>query len=141
MNAFENKQKMNNYLKFIVLLLLVSGVSFALHIFTLVGMDKVSYWEETNYSLEGMYIFGFITSLFVILFILLAQWAMPKKLGLVFLGLMTVKTIASYIYIHDGLNLFEHDFIEYNFLVVFFVFLFLDVFVAFRVINEADRAD
>ena len=105
------------------------------------GMDSHSFWEETSYSLEGMYTFGFVSSLCVVVFILLAQWAMPKKVGLVFLGLMTVKAIASYIYIHNGLDIFEHDFIEYNFLVVFFVFLFFDVFVAFRIINEPERAD
>ncbi|NGM63317.1 hypothetical protein G5B30_15515 [Sphingobacterium sp. SGG-5] len=132
---------MNDYLKFILLLLLVSGIAFGGHHLVVAGMDSHSFWEETSYSLEGMYTFGFVSSLCVVVFILLAQWAMPKKVGLVFLGLMTIKAIASYIYIHNGLDVFEHDFIEYNFLVVFFVFLFFDVFVAFRIINEPERAD
>jgi len=63
---------------------------------------------------------------------------MPEKLGLIFLALMTLKGVASYIYIKNGLNKFENDFIEYNFLVVFFIFLFFDVYIAFSALNQED---
>jgi len=132
---------MNNYLKYIVLLLMVTIAAFAAHYLVLNGMDASGYWQQSGYSLTGMYTFGTVSSFCVILFVLIAQWAMPKKLGLVFLGAMTVKAIASYIYIHGGLGIFENDFLEYNFLIVFFIFLFFDVFVAFQVINQTDMAD
>ncbi len=138
MNTFENKQKMNNYLKYLMLLLFVAAASFAAHYLVVNSMDVSQYWLQSGYSLMGMYTFGVVSSFCVIVFVLVAQWAMPKKLGLVFLGAMTVKAIASYIYIHGGLGMFENDFLEYNFLIVFFIFLFLDVFVAFHVINQTD---
>ncbi|WP_140937554.1 hypothetical protein [Sphingobacterium lumbrici] len=127
---------MNKYLKYILLLLAVAGSTYGIHHFVLAEKGVQHYWAQSGYSLAGLYFFGFIASFFVTIVILLGQRVMPKNVGFVFLGVMTVKAIASYLFIQDGLNKFENDFIEYNFLVVFFVFLFFDVFVAFKVINE-----
>ena len=118
------------------MLLLVGIASYAAHFLVLSGMEADTYWAESGYSLAGMYTFGIVASLAVLVLVLLAQWSMPKNLGFVFLGLMTVKAVASYIYIQNGLNKFENDFIEYNFLVVFFIFLFFDVYIAFKTLNQ-----
>lgn len=139
MNAFVNEQKMNNYLKYILMLLIVAVASYFAHYLVLGGIGNQELWQQTDYSLIGLYIFGALASLVVVIVTLMAQWSMPKNLGFVFLGLMTIKAVASYIYIQGGLNKFENDFIEYNFLVVFFLFLFFDVFIAFKALNQENN--
>lgn len=130
---------MNNYIKYILLLLLVAGVTYAAHALLLSSLDVNQLWAQTDYTLLGMYAFGAIASLVVALLVFSTRFAMPEKLGLIFLALMTLKAIASYIYINNGLNKFENDFIEYNFLAVFFIFLFFDVYIAFRALNQEDE--
>lgn len=118
------------------MLLIVAGAAFGAHYLILSGMDADTYWSQTDYSLFGMYACGAIASFVVLSLIIGTKYAMPEKLGLIFLALMTLKAVASYIYIKNGLNKFENDFIEYNFLVVFFIFLFFDVYIAFRTLNQ-----
>lgn len=118
--------------------LLVLIASFAAHYLVLSNNDVAGYWTESGYSLIGLYAFVGIASLLVMLLVFLAKWSMPEKMGFIFLGLMFVKAVASYIYIQNGLNKFENDFIEYNFLAVFFIFLFFDVFIAFKALNQED---
>ena len=130
---------MNNYIKYILLLLFITGVTYAAHALLLSSLDVNQLWAQTDYTLLGMYAFGAIASLVVALLVFSTQFAMPEKLGLIFLALMTLKAVASYIYINNGLNKFENDFIEYNFLAVFFIFLFFDVYIAFRALNQEDE--
>ena len=120
------------------MLLVVVVATYAAHYLIISGMDLADFWAQTDYSLTGLYIFGLVSSLVVTIAIGAVQYAMPKSLGLVFLALMFLKGIAAYIYIKNGLNKFENDFIEYNFLVMFFIFLFFDVYVAFRALNQDD---
>jgi len=131
---------MNNYLKNILMLLLLSVVAYLAHYLVLGSMDVESYWERSGYSLLGMYALGVGGSLCALVLIILTNWSMPTKLGFVFLGIMTIKAIGGYVYVRKGLGFFENDFIEYNFLVVFFIFLFFDVFVAFQALNQEDKA-
>jgi len=130
---------MNSYLKSILLLLIVFVASFMAHYLVLSGMQLGLYWSQTSYSLLGMYGFGLCSSLLVAVLVFFASWSMPEKLGVLFLGLVLLKAVAAYIYIKDGLNTFENDFIEYNFLVVFFISLFVDVYIAFNALNQADK--
>ncbi|WP_282637521.1 hypothetical protein [Sphingobacterium thalpophilum] len=130
---------MNSYLKSVLLLLIVFVASFMAHYLVLSGMQLGLYWSQTSYSLLGMYGFGLCSSLLVAVLVFFASWSMPEKLGVLFLGLVLLKAVAAYIYIKDGLNTFENDFIEYNFLVVFFISLFVDVYIAFNALNQADK--
>lgn len=120
------------------MLLLLTVTAYFAHYLVLGGMELSHLWAQSGYSLLGMYVVGAIGSLMALVLILLTNWSMPKNLGFVFLGLMTVKMIGGYIYVRKGLGVFENDFIEFNFLVVFFLFLFFDVFVAFQVLNQED---
>ena len=121
------------------MLLIVAGAAYGVHTLILSSMGVNELWSQTDYTLLGMYSLGAIASLVVILIVLATQFAMPEKLGLIFLALMTLKGVASYVYIKNGLNKFENDFIEYNFLVVFFTFLFFDVYIAFLALNQEDK--
>lgn len=129
---------MNNYIKSILMLLVFTVTAFFAHYLVLNGMELGDYWSRSEYTLLGLYTFGGVGSLLALVLIMLTNWAMPKNLGFVFLGIMTIKVIAGYIYVRKGLGVFENDFIEYNFLAVFFLFLFFDVFVAFQALNQED---
>lgn len=130
---------MNSYLKRLLVVLIVFVAGFAAHSLVLSGMNVAQYWTQTSYSLLGMYAFGLLASLLVAVLLFFANWSMPEKLGVIFLGLVMLKAVASYIYIKNGLNTFENDFIEYNFLVVFFISLFVDVYTAFSALNQVDK--
>ncbi|WP_433901390.1 hypothetical protein [Sphingobacterium puteale] len=130
---------MNSYLKSVLVLLIVFVASFAAHYLVISGMNVGQYWSKTNYSLVGMYAFGCCSSLLVAMLVFFANWSMPEKLGVIFLGLVLLKAVAGYIYIKNGLKTIENNFIEYNFLVVFFIALFVDVYVAFSALNQADK--
>lgn len=130
----------NNWLKYISMLVVLVVTAFIAHKLIISGMELDYLWGQTDYSLVGLYAFGGISSLLVVVLILLTHWSMPKNLGFVFLGLMTVKVIAGYIYISDALGTFENKFMEYNFLVVIFLFLFFDVFIAFKTLNQEDTS-
>lgn len=129
---------MSNYIKYLLMLLIVAGAAYGAQYLILSSMEVNQLWAQSEYTLEGLYAFGAIASLVILLSIFGTQYAMPEKLGLIFLTLMTLKGVASYIYIKNGLNKFENDFIEYNFLVVFFIFLFFDVYIAFSALNQED---
>lgn len=131
---------MSNYLKYILMLLLLTVAGYFAHYLVINAIDVSGLWKQTDYSLVGLYTFGSIGSLLAIVFILLTYWAMPKNLGFVFLGMMTVKVIAGYIYIRKGLGVFENKFLEFNFLIVFFLYLIFDVYIAFQVLNQDDGA-
>ena len=120
------------------MLLLIGVASYFAHFLVLKGIEADQNWLQTDYTLLGMYTFGVGISAFVVILTWMAQYAMPKNLGFIFLALMTINAVASYIYIKNGLNKFENDFIEYNFLVMFFIFLFFDVYVAFKALNQDD---
>ncbi|MCA5005144.1 hypothetical protein [Sphingobacterium bovistauri] len=121
------------------MLLVVGVAAYFAHLLVLKGLQVDYFWDQTDYTLLGMYTFGVGISLFIVILTLMAQYAMPKNLGFIFLALMTLNAIGSYIYIKNGLNKFENDFIEYNFLVMFFLFLVFDVFVAFKALNQENN--
>lgn len=129
---------MNRYVKFFLALLIGAAVFFKLHEFVLSSLGVQEEWGKTDYSLFGLYLFNFTASLVVCLLIFLVYWSMPKNVGFVFLGLVVLKMFISYLYVKDGLGRVENDFIEYNFLATFFMFLLFDVYVAFSAVNQGD---
>ena len=131
---------MNNYVKIFLVFLLVTAASFGIHSLVLSSLDLQGQWAAFDYTLMGLYTFAAVASLLVTIVFFMAQYAMPNQVGFVFLGLVLVKVIASYIYIQAGLDKSENDFLKLNFLVSFFVFLFYDVFVAYVLVNQEPKA-
>ena len=129
---------MNKYLQLILILFAVTGICFGIHYSVLSYNDQDHWWIGSGYSLSGMYIFGAVASLVMLIVYLGVDYSMPKQLGFAFLVGMTVKAAASYYYIHEGINLLENDFIELNFLVVFFVYLVYDAYVAYFLVNQEE---
>ena len=121
------------------MLVILVIASFTAHYLILQGLSVDNLWDGSGYSLTSLYLYGAISSLIVTIAVIAVNWSLPKFLGLVFLALIFVKAIAGYIFIKNGLNKFENDFIEYNFLAVFFIFMFFDVFVVFKTLNQQDK--
>ncbi len=122
---------MNRYLLLLLVLLGVTGVCFGIHYAVLKMNHHDHWWIGSGYSLEGMYTFGAII-------LLLIDYTMPVQVGFAFLVGMTLKAVGSYVFIHEGINLLENDFIELNFLVVFFVYLMYDAFAAYYIVNQQE---
>ena len=129
---------MNKYSKAFLLVLLFSAIAFAAHFAAANLIGFSDRWTGTGYTLQGLYSFQTVLSLFVVGMIFLAQWAMPKNLGFIFLALIFLKAIAGYVYIKDGLEMANDKFLALQFLVTYFLFLFMDVFMAYRAINQAE---
>ena len=129
---------MNNYIQSILFVLGFAIACFGVHYLASMALGVLPLWDGSGYSLHGLYIFQMVGSLVVALAVLLTNWSMPKSLGFVFLGLVLVKAVAGYIYIQEGLGIFENKFIELNFLAAFFAFLFFDVYMAYRVLNQEE---
>ena len=132
---------MNKYLLFILILLVVSGIGYGLHSLVLThwsSADLHDWWIGTGYSLKGMYGVCAVNSLIMVFLLLGVDFAMPKFIGFAFMIGLFLKAIASYIYIQAGLNLLENDFIELNFIAVFFLYLFYDAFVAYFIVNQQE---
>ncbi len=127
---------MNKYIRLALLLLVIAALTFGLHTLIINILDLNSFWQQTNYNLIGLYSFSCGVSLIVGLLLHLTDFAMPKYISFVFLGCIFIKAILSYLYIKDGLGIFANDFLELNFLVVFFVFLIFDIFVAYKLVNQ-----
>lgn len=132
---------MNKYLLLGLNLILVSSVCFGIHYFILQAAELEHWWIGTNFSLLGMYTFGAIASLIMLIVLFLIDFSMPKQVGFAFLIGMTLKVVGSYFYIADGINLLENDFIELNFLVVFFVYLLFDAFAAYYLVNQEEAGE
>lgn len=132
---------MNRYLLLLLVLIGVSAISFGTHYAVLKMNHHDHWWIGSGYSLEGMYTFGAIASVVMVLILLIIDYAMPVQVGFAFLVGMTLKAVGSYVYIHEGINLLENDFIELNFLVVFFVYLLFDAFAAYYIVNQQETAN
>lgn len=129
---------MNKYLLLGLSLALLSAVCFGVHYLVLHSTELSDWWIGANYSLLGMYTFVGIASLVMLIMLFAIDFAMPKQVGFAFLIGMTLKAVASYFYIADGINLLENDFIELNFLIIFFVYLLYDAFVAYYLVNQEE---
>ncbi|MBV2228420.1 MULTISPECIES: hypothetical protein [Sphingobacterium] len=132
---------MNRYLLLLLVLLGVTGVCFGIHYAVLKMNHHDHWWIGSGYSLEGMYTFGAIASVVMVIILLLIDYTMPVQVGFAFLVGMTLKAVGSYVFIHEGINLLENDFIELNFLVVFFVYLMYDAFAAYYIVNQQETVN
>jgi len=129
---------MNRYLLLLLVLVAVTGICFGIHYAILKYNDLDHWWIGSGFSLQGMYTFGAIASIVMVSIMLVMDFTMPQQVGFAFLVGMTLKAVASYVYIHEGINLLENDFIELNFLVVFFVYLVYDAYAAYYIVNQQE---
>ncbi|WP_270088232.1 hypothetical protein [Sphingobacterium sp. SYP-B4668] len=130
---------MSKSVGYFILLLIIGAILFGSHYFILNNLDLQGAWSTGSYSLSGLYLFEGIASSVMLIIILVANTVMPKNIGFIFLGLLTLKMAASFLYVNKGLNKMPENFLEYNFLAVFFAFLVYDVFITYKVINQENK--
>lgn len=95
-------------------------------------------WEKTYYTFNQTFSFFVISSLFILLLNLIIQKKAKDQLGYAFLGIMTVKVIAAYVFIAPALELktISNQFETNNFFVYFLTFLAIDVYLTVQILNE-----
>ena len=130
---------MDKALKFVFQLIIISAVAFGLH-FLIHSITKDLYlWDSAYMHLWQIYALQLLLSVVVILAVVGISKSLPQHVGYVFLGVLTLKLVANYLIINSALVPgTEHDFFKHNFLIVFFVYMFFDVYVTYRVLNQSD---
>ncbi|EEI94107.1 hypothetical protein HMPREF0765_0439 [Sphingobacterium spiritivorum ATCC 33300] len=130
---------MTKNIRYFILLLVIGLVLYGVHYAILKGLDLQDVWQQNDYKLWGFYLVGGISSLVMLIVVIIIHNMMPNSVGFVFLGLLTLKMIVSFLYVNKGLNQQPENFIEYNFLAVFFLFIVYDVFMAYKVMNQENK--
>ena len=129
---------MGKALAFIGQLAILALVSFGLH-FLLQSITKHSVlWETASIQLWQIYALQFLLSALLIFGVVGIGKSMPQNVGFVFLRFLTLKLVINYVAIRGALETSGSDnFFKYNFLAVFFLFMFFDVYVTYRVLNQS----
>lgn len=123
--------------RFLIGILVVIGVVFSAHTGLLYVSDLQAEWDLFEYSLAGIYGFEMVFTILFFFALLGIHRAMPANFGFVFLGLITLRAVASYIFINKGLESeVASSFLKYNFLVGFMLFLALDAVIAYAILNK-----
>jgi len=133
---------MGKALAFIGQLAILALVSFGLH-FLLQSITKQSVlWETASVQLWQIYALQLLLSSLLIFGVVGIGKSMPQNLGFLFLGFLTLKLVINYVAIRGALEASGSDnFFKYNFLVVFFLFMFFDVYVTYRVLNQSNSSE
>jgi hypothetical protein len=95
-------------------------------------------WKSAYYTFYQTFSFFAISSIVILLLNLAVQKKAKDQLGFVFLGIMTVKVIAAYIFIAPALELktASNQFEKNNFFIYFLTFLAIDVYLTAQILNK-----
>lgn len=129
---------MNKFnLKLGIQVVLILVLFFALHLGLSIMLGFNNEWDGMGISLFGIYSFGLVLSCLIYVALIGIHFSMPQSVGYVFLGLIAVRGIASYLLIDRYMEVSASgDFLKYNFFASFMVFLMTDAFMAYRVLNK-----
>jgi len=128
-----DKETLQVGLKLFIGLVVVFALHYALVAFTDAGDALI----ELGYSLEKFYGFEFIFSIVIFFALFGIKSSLPNNLGFVFLGFITLRLIASYLFAKNGLDSeMAQEGFKYNFLAIVFVFLGGDAFIAYTILNK-----
>lgn len=116
---------------------ILAVVFFALHSGVLYVLDLQNVENTAGMALWKMYAFEFIFTILNIGALMVVDRKLPHHLGYVFLGLIALRGIASYVLIHYALEEIDHkEHLKYNFLACFMIFLILDAYLGYRILNK-----
>lgn len=95
-------------------------------------------WQNTYYSFSQTLSFFVVSSILILIINLVISKKASEQLGFIFLGIMTVKLIASYVFIAPALELksVASEFEKINFFIYFLVFLAIDVCLTIQILNK-----
>ncbi len=118
-------------------LLIALIVIFALHYAFVALTDSSESLTNMGFTLEKFYAFEILFSLIVFFALYGIKNSLPENLGFVFLGLITLRLIASYLYVQEALdNEQVEQAFKFNFLAIVLIFLAGDAFVAYNILNK-----
>ncbi|UUV22506.1 hypothetical protein MG290_10415 [Flavobacterium sp. CBA20B-1] len=118
-------------------LLVLALIALGLH-FLINSISKdLPFWDTAHMHLWQIYALQFLLSAIIVLGVVGIGNAMPNNLGFVFLGFLTLKILVNYLVLNPALQSGDtSNFFKYNYLAVFFLFVFFDVYVTYRVLNQ-----
>jgi len=95
-------------------------------------------WNTTYYNFSQTFSFFAISSSVILLLNLIIQKKAKEQIGYVFLGIMTIKVIAAYVFIAPALELktASSQFEKNNFFAYFLTFLAIDVYLTAQILNK-----
>ncbi|WP_293956705.1 MULTISPECIES: hypothetical protein [unclassified Sphingobacterium] len=125
------------YLKQALILFFVAVLVFALHFFLLKSFDGIQNLDDLHFPLYEIYVFQLILSIIIMAGVTYFSQQFPQYVGFIFLGLLTLKFVLNYLYIHSGLAKPQADILKYNYLIVVVLFLFYDVVFAYKALNKS----
>ncbi|MDR6737558.1 hypothetical protein [Sphingobacterium sp. 2149] len=125
------------YLKQALILFFVAVLVFALHFFLLKSFDGIQNLDDLHFPLYEIYVFQLILSIIIMAGVRYFSQQFPPYVGFIFLGLLTLKFVLNYLYIHSGLAKPHADILKYNYLIVVVLFLFYDVGFAYKALNKS----
>lgn len=129
-------------LRFVLKLIGISVVVFGLHLGSQYIFESIDDWNGAPFNLLQIYFVEFLISLLTIIAISAIQKVSFNNTGFVFLGFVTLRLVASYIFIKPLLEMGEaFEFIKFHFLLIFFVYLTFDVYVTFVLLKENDDVE
>ncbi len=118
-------------------LLIAFIVVFTLHYVIVALTSSSESLTSMGFTLEKFYAFEVLFSVITFFALYGIKNSLPDNLGFVFLGLITLRLIASYLYAQEALNSEQVDEIfKYNFLAIVLIFLAGDAFVAYNILNK-----
>lgn len=128
-----NKDMLSVGVRITVVLLL----TFVLHFVLFATTDIGESMKSLGYNLPVLYLMEFVFSISLVVAMFAIMNSLPHSLGYVFLGFITLRLVASYIYISEGLNGgMADDAFKFNFLTVVLIFIMADAYVAYNVLNK-----
>lgn len=120
-----------------VRLTVVLLLAFVLHFVLFETTDIGESTKNLGYNLPVLYLMEFVFSISLVVALFAIMNSLPHSLGYVFLGFITLRLVASYIYISSGLNGgMADDAFKFNFLTVVLIFIAADAYVAYNVLNK-----
>lgn len=112
-------------------------IVFAIHYGFVAVTESGASLSDMGYTLEKLYAFEFLFSIIIFIALNGIKNSLPENLGFVFLGFITLRLIASYLFVQSALDHEQVDQIfKFNFLGTVLVFLAGDAFVAYNILNK-----
>ena len=128
---------MGKALSYVGQLVILGLISLGLHFLIQSITKDLALWDTAYMTLWQIYALQMLMSVIIVFAVVGIGQSMPQNLGYVFLGFLTLKMGVTY---WVALPVLEQDagvdFFKYNYLGVFFLFMFFDVYVAYRVLNQ-----
>lgn len=131
---------MNEYFRYLIQLAVFSLIAFGLHSAFHWVFEQGAYWQTAHYTLVQLYFVEVLLTAIVVMGLVLVKKTSIGNLGFAFLGLITLKAVANYFFIAPVLNHeVQDDVLKHNFLIVFFIFLAFDLYVAYQLLNPNEK--